>query len=177
MARGNGEGTIYKRKDGTWCGQLTIGIDPKTGKPKRKTVYGKNQKEVKNKLDALKAKILYGTYSEQSDMKLADWLNMWIEGRKFSVSHNTYKHHEKDIRLHINPSLGRLKLKNLKARHVQNLMSEKLINGRIDGNGGLSTNTVRGIFKVLNAGINQAVKENFLNKNPLEAVELPKEDK
>jgi integrase len=177
MARGNGEGTIYKRKDGTWCGQLTIGLDPKTGKPKRKTVYGKQRKEVAKKLTDLKMKLFDGLYSEQSEMKLANWLTMWNEGRKSSVTYNTYRYNEKAIRLHINPSLGELKLKNLKARHAQNLINDKLENGRINGEGGLSHNTVRGIFKVLNAGINQAIKENILSKNTLKAVELPKEDK
>jgi len=29
--RGKGEGTIYKRPDGTWIGQVTVGYDPVTG--------------------------------------------------------------------------------------------------------------------------------------------------
>jgi hypothetical protein len=44
--RGNGEGTIYKRQDGTWAGQVSIGYDPVTGKLKRKSFYGKTRKEV-----------------------------------------------------------------------------------------------------------------------------------
>ena len=44
--RGNGEGTIYKRKDGKWTTQITVGIDEVTGKVIRKTFYGKQRKEV-----------------------------------------------------------------------------------------------------------------------------------
>jgi hypothetical protein len=47
--RGNGEGTIYKRQDGTWAGQVSVGYDPVTGKLKRKSFYGKTRKEVADK--------------------------------------------------------------------------------------------------------------------------------
>ena len=53
--RANGEGTIYKNElRNLWCGQLSV-HDPQTGKLKRKVVYGKTQKEVKKKLEELKA--------------------------------------------------------------------------------------------------------------------------
>ena len=48
--RGNGEGTIYKRKDGKWTAQITVGVDEITGKVIRKTFYGKQRKEVAEKL-------------------------------------------------------------------------------------------------------------------------------
>ena len=51
MARKNkkreaGSGSITKRKDGRWQGQYVSDYDPKTGKPRRHTIYGKTQKEV-----------------------------------------------------------------------------------------------------------------------------------
>ena len=33
--RGNGEGSVYQRKDGTWAAVLTVGVKP-DGKPDRK---------------------------------------------------------------------------------------------------------------------------------------------
>jgi len=49
----NGEGTIYKcksgRHKGKWIGQITIGTNPDTGRPKRKSFYGKTRTEVKEK--------------------------------------------------------------------------------------------------------------------------------
>ena len=43
--RGNGEGSVYQRKDGTWAAVLTVGVKP-DGKPDRKFLYGKTRKEV-----------------------------------------------------------------------------------------------------------------------------------
>lgn len=52
--RANGEGTIYKNEaKGLWCGQLSVRNEA-TGKLKRKVVYGKTQKIVREKLEKLK---------------------------------------------------------------------------------------------------------------------------
>ena len=48
--RANGEGNIRKRKDGRWEGRYTVGHDPETGKAIIKSVLGKTQAEVKEKL-------------------------------------------------------------------------------------------------------------------------------
>ena len=43
--RANGEGSIFRRKDGTWSAELSYQDD--YGSPKRRTVYGKTQAEVR----------------------------------------------------------------------------------------------------------------------------------
>ena len=48
--RANGEGSIRKRSDGRWEGRYTAGYDPETGKRIVKSVLGKTQAEVKEKL-------------------------------------------------------------------------------------------------------------------------------
>lgn len=45
--RSNGEGSIFKRTDGRWCALYFVMDD---GKEKRKYVYGKTQKEAKEKM-------------------------------------------------------------------------------------------------------------------------------
>ncbi len=50
--RSNGEGTIFKRSDGRWTGQVTL--DMGNEQYKRKTVYGKTQKRSKGKARAVK---------------------------------------------------------------------------------------------------------------------------
>ena len=57
----NGAGNIRKRKDGTWEARFCVGIDPGTGKSIRKSVYGKTQKEVREKLRKATAQIDEGT--------------------------------------------------------------------------------------------------------------------
>lgn len=42
--RGQNEGSIRKRTDGTWEARVTIGISP-DGKQQRKSLYGKTRQE------------------------------------------------------------------------------------------------------------------------------------
>lgn len=54
--RCNGEGTIFEdKKNKRWIGQYIAGIS-EDGKSIRKSVYGKTQKEVINKLNEIKYK-------------------------------------------------------------------------------------------------------------------------
>ena len=48
--RANGEGSIRKRSNGTWEARVTVGVNPETGKLISKSVYGRTQKEVREKL-------------------------------------------------------------------------------------------------------------------------------
>ncbi|MFW6015120.1 MAG: tyrosine-type recombinase/integrase [bacterium] len=177
MARGNGEGTIYKRKDGRCCGAVTIGTDPVTGKQKRKYVYGDTKNETVKKLTELKHKLFTGTYIEPSNMKLSEWLNRWIEGRKSSITYSTYINYKGKIDNHINPEIGNIKLKDLQARQVQDLLNNKFEYGRLDNNGGLSARTVKYIYQTLHAALEQAIKERLMLTNVCKAVELPKKQK
>ena len=69
-----GSGTIRKRSDGRWEARYTTGIDPKTGKQIQKSVYGKTQKEVRQKLTEVTAEIDSGTYLEQTKDTVGEWL-------------------------------------------------------------------------------------------------------
>jgi integrase len=166
LARGDGEGTIYKRKDGRWCGQVTIGTDPKTGKPIRKTFYGDKRKEVAKQMTELKQKLFEGSYRKQSEMKFGDWLSEWNKGRKNTVAYSTYRVYDSIIRNHLNAEIGDIKLKELETRHLQ-----KVLNNRFDS--GLNTGTVRLIYAIANKALKQAVKERLIYSNPAKGIELP----
>ena len=74
-----GSGTIRKRSDGRWEARYTTGIAPKTGKQTQKSVYGKTQKEVRQKLTEVTAEIDSGTYLEQTKDTVGEWLDTWLK--------------------------------------------------------------------------------------------------
>ena len=77
--RANGEGTIYKNETkGLWCGQLSV-RDEKTGKLKRKVVYGKTQKIVKEKLEKLKELQKSGINLTEKSQSIQDILTQAID--------------------------------------------------------------------------------------------------
>lgn len=61
----DGNGTIRKRKDGSWEGRFTTGRDPGTGKQIQKSIYGKTQGEVAKKMRQKLASLDTGTYIEK----------------------------------------------------------------------------------------------------------------
>lgn len=76
--RGNGEGSISKRKDGRWQGRLRY-IDPAIDAHKRVTVYGKSPKEVREKLKAVAKDLDQGIQIDRQKMTFGEWLTYWLE--------------------------------------------------------------------------------------------------
>lgn len=74
-----GSGSIRQRADGTWEARFIVGHDPGTGKPVRKSVYGKTQKEVRQKLAQAVAAVDNKAYREPCKMTLGEWLDIWAD--------------------------------------------------------------------------------------------------
>lgn len=160
--RGNGEGCIYKRKDGRWAAKYTVHTS--TG-PKRRDVYGKTRKEVAQKLrEALDR----NPGITQDPVNLEDFLKRWLEDSvKDSVSKSTWERYEQIVRVHIIPSLGRVKLGDLSPLQVQVLYKSKTEEG-------LSPRSVQYIHVTLHKALKQAMRWGFLTRNVTESVDVPK---
>jgi len=168
---------FYQRGDnGRWTAQLDYGRNPQTGKLERNYIYGASKQEVKEKVNAMLAKIHKGQYRYNCNdkVKLKEWLYTWLEGRENAIAYKTYKEYESNIRNHIVPKIGEYNLKDLNTRIIQKLVNDKYKNGRIRGSGGLSRRSVKYIYQTLNTALKQAVKEKLITHNPVKAVELPK---
>ena len=174
--RANNEGTVYQRPDGTWVAQITVSYDPITGKPRRRTFYGKTKSEVMNKKNNALLDLAKGIYIEPTNITLGEWIQEWLNDRKPHIAESSYNVYEMLIRAHIEPALGKVKLKDLQTRRIQKLLNEKLVTGRIDGKGGLAPRSVRYIYQAINGCLNQAVKERIIPYNPAEYCELPRQE-
>ena len=81
----NGNGSTRKRSDGRWEGRYTVGFDSKTGKLIQRSVYGKTQKEVRQKLTEITAELDAGTYREPCKMTVDEWLDIWLKDYQIGV--------------------------------------------------------------------------------------------
>lgn len=107
MARGRGEGSIKKRKDGRWEGQVSI-------EGNRKSVYGASKGEVLDKL--AQVRIDSGVpLSDGADMSLADYLRFYLNGIKKKRSYRTHVSYKYVLDRHVVPYIGQLPLKDLNA--------------------------------------------------------------
>lgn len=78
-----GAGTIRKRSDGRWEARYTAGFDPVTGRQTQRSIYGKTQKEVRERLAEITTELDDGTYIEPSQMTLEEWMAIWLEDYMF----------------------------------------------------------------------------------------------
>ena len=170
-----GGGTIRQRKDGTWEGRYTVGRDPGTGKQIQKSVYGKTQKEVRQKLQQITSSIDEGIYTEPSKMTVTQWLKVWHAEYLGGVKQATVAHYKSHIETNIKPHIGAVKLSALKPHHVQALYNKLL---RSDDNPkGLSAKTIKNLHGVLHKAMKQAVMLGYIKVNPTDACVLPRVEK
>lgn len=164
--RGQGEGTISKRPDGTWWARITVGKTP-DGKQKRKAFYGKTRKEVQEKLTAALNDINNNTYIEPSKMTVEQWMYIWLRDyKKTSVKPKTYAAYEAQVRNHIAPGLGSYTLSNLRNDMVQRFVNEL-------SNKGLESLTIERIVGILKSALMQAVDNDLIAKSPATRVKMP----
>lgn len=60
--------------------RYTVGFHPGTGKQIQKSITGKTQKEVSQKLKAIESSLDTGNYIEPCKMSVSEWLDLWVSG-------------------------------------------------------------------------------------------------
>ncbi len=173
MARGraaNGSGTQPRqRKDGLWEVRYCAGTDPGTGKPIRKSIYGKTSEEVAQKLRAITAAVDTNTFIEPQKMALAKWLDIWLSEYCGAIKPGTLKAYSDNVRLHIKPALGAVKLCELRPHDVQTF-----VNNLQRGASPLSPHTVKNVHGTLCKALSEAVRVKYIPSNPANGCILPK---
>lgn len=161
--RSNGEGTIYKRKDGRWCAAY---YDEKYN---RHYVYGKTQAEVKQKL---KKKRDEKPDEVQQSITFQEWIEEFLVNYKRNeIKITTYEGYMRIYRKHIEDSqLGKTALNQLTTEMLQRYYNDKL-------NDGYNSKTVHSIGIVVGAALNHAVKLKMLSENPNRYTSIPKKKK
>lgn len=86
---------------------------------------------------------------------------------KGTVRQRTWERYEQITRIHLKPSLGRNKLKNLTPTHVRGLYRQKLDNGS-------SPRTVQYIHTTLRKAMKDAVSDGLTPRNPTDGIKAPK---
>lgn len=197
MARraANGTGTIRKKsvtrngkKYEYWEARYTEGADPGTGKQVQRSITGKTQKEVAQKLKAATAAIDSGSYTAPNKQTVGQWLDAWIATYCGNIKPRTMEIYKTDIRVHIKPALGAIRLEALNAQTLQSFYNTLAKEGREirqkDKNGKvtvtkapLSAKTIKNIHGVIHRALQQAVSIGFLRFNPADACTLPRIEK
>jgi integrase len=162
--RGHGEGSIYRRKDGRWCAEIYLGIV--SGKPKRKTIYGRTRKEVSEKLKIALRDQQQGLNIAPERLTVAQFLDLWLDQVvRNSVRPRTHESYKHTVHKYLIPHLGHHQLIKLNPAHVQAMLNALHAAGL--------TRTVPYTRAVLVIALNIAVKWGYLARNVAALAEAP----
>lgn len=145
-----------KRKDGRYQTSIVIGLKP-NGKPNRKYIYAKTVNELELKLAEQKVLYSKGLMLKNESLTFKEMGELWFNLTKESKEYNTLESTKRILNLHVYPTLGNLKLKNIKTYHIQDLINSKQKEGLTD--------TVRKILNYIKSILDMAVSNDFVIKN------------
>jgi len=150
--RANGEGTVYKRKDGRWVASVTLPDGKRKSfyfKTKAEAIAAKNQAAVAN---------AQGTLIASPDQTLGDFLRDWLHHTvKQTLRERTFERYNDLIELHILPLLGKVKLQKLTPQQVQWFYHQKTEQ--------LAPGTVRLIHALLHRALSDALRWELVSRN------------
>ena len=177
-----GSGTIRKKpvvRNGKeyifWEARYTEGFDPGTGKQIQRSISGKTQKEVAQKLKAVTAAIDAGTYTAPSKMTVGQWLDIWTADYLGGVKPYTVASYKGHVKNHIRPAMGAIKLEALNPHTIQGFYNKL---GQANGDKpGLAPKTIKDIHGIFHKALQQAVVAGYIRTNPADGCILPRAER
>ena len=157
-----------KRADGRYCTHVVIGAKPDGG-PQRKTIYAKTIRELEEKAAELRRQVGKGTVVQGGSISVNDWGQEWLSAYKSGVSGKTYSMYKSTLTAHIIPSIGRMRLKDVRPFHLQQLITSM--------QGKKLTRTINHTVLTLKQMFKRAVENNLLERNPVDLIDAPKRHK
>ena len=156
--KANGEGSIVKRTDGRYMARYTLD-------GKRYAIYGSSHEEVRIQLTEVLANIDKGAHIIPNGYTVSQWLREWLITYALpTVKQSTYISYESYVRLHLEPILGTIKLTALTIEQLQRFFNQKQQT--------LAVKSLRNIYNMVHACLDQAVINGRLLRNPINGVKV-----
>ena len=175
-------GHLRKRinKNGSVSYQLTAEGERDTFSGKRerkyKTVTG-TKKQAEAELRKMISDLESGNVSAPSAIKLAVWMDTWLNSYLPDIEQTTRDDYEDKINLYIKPALGHLPLKSIKNEDIQTWINNLKNKGVHPNYKGLGPKTIRNVYNLLNPALEKAVVSGKIPRNPCIGTKLPKMQK
>ena len=161
----NGAGSVWQRKDGRWVAGLYV--DEADGRRRRRVAYGKTRAEAEARLVEERGRVEAGVAMTPSQLTLAAYLKEWLDlivAKR--VRPNTLAAYRFNAETYLIPDLGTKRLRRLSAREVRLYLAA--LERR-----GVGARTIRYVHATLRAALEDAVREELLEKNVAKLVRAP----
>jgi len=168
--------SIDERGKNKWRIRVFAGRQPGTGKKRyiAQTVHG-GYREAQRTARKLQTGVEESGYVRPSNITLSQYLQQWLKDRaEPRVRPRTFNRYKEIVQLHLIPNLGNIRLKQLQPEHIEAYYAKARKQGRLDGKGGLSAQTVQHHAQVLNQSLSHAVKTKVIGRNEAKDVSPPR---
>lgn len=167
--REKGDGSVFKRADGTWVAKLSIG-------GKMKSRRAKTQKEAKAKLkELIQEREDYSRRTTRgfSDLTVPEYFDIFLEYKRKTLGDVSYRRLESTINTHIKPYFRFTYMKDLTDVEIQECIDKAF-------DSGLSHSSVKKVYDAFNACYKFAVeikRDIHPHDNYMLAVQMPSQRK
>jgi integrase len=159
--RGNQEGSIYPRPNGTWRAQVSVA-------GQRLSYSAASHKECREWIQRTRKQIESGLTYEGTQTTFAEFAENWLAQRKADLRPGSWALYQATTHDYLNPALGRFRLGELRSAHIQ-----AFYDGMVKDE--IGPYVIRGNRKVLGTILNRAVKLALIPSNPMMAAIAPKD--
>jgi integrase len=166
VTRGKGESSIYKDDRGYWVTAITL--PSRDGKRRRKVIRRTTKAEVLAEMDRWRAELReYGDLNT-NDMTVKQWFTYWLRNiAAKDVRPKTFERYEQISRLWVIPTIGTVRMSQLKASHVRSVTD-----AMVDAGG--SPDTAVTAHRIMSVAFEWAVREQKIGRNPAKLMAAPR---
>lgn len=161
----NGEGTVFfDESKGKYKGQIIVGYYD-NGRPKRKSVFGNNKTEVKQKLKQIELQIMTDEYVDETTVTIKQ-LAMQILDDKLNdneIKYSSYSRHLETVKMLAD-------IYNTPIQKANETQIKEFLRKKLD----YSQSIINKIYGLLKIVFNEAKKRNIIKQNPMEHIKKPR---
>ncbi len=161
------------RKGDRWYAVVYEGLDPVTGKERRRWHPAGTTRGEAEALAARLAAELNGSNDEVRSLTFGGYLTgTWLPGKRITLAESTWDGYRRKIDRHIIPAVGRLRIRRLRAHHLESLYDRML--HPADGRRPLAPKTVLEVHLIIRGALNDAVRRGIVTRNVALVAHAPK---
>lgn len=166
---------IEKLDNGKYKAIVEVGAGERR---KRRTKTFERKKDAKSWQANMLVDQEKGRYVSSASLTVADHMLDWLDNeKKPHIATTTYDNYKNRIKTYIIPEIGYIPLQELEPFHISRFMGYLRKNGSVRNDGGLSENTLKKIYVLLNSAMEKAVQWRLIKYNPVAAIESPQPKK
>lgn len=158
--RGKNEGSIFRRKNGSWRAQISID-------GRRISYSAKTKTECQRWLRKMQLQIDQGWHYDSGQIFLEEYLEQWLNAHQTTLRDRTIYRYKLLIKNHITPHIGQVKLVDLHLSRIERYY------GKLK-NLGVGTRTIREVHAVVHQALKKAVRYGYIHTNPAQGASVPR---